>query len=264
MALNSTAGYWEPHTSSIDFCEENYRFTPLVAELLNTVSSLPIVVIGLACWSLSPPRYRTWPRFLICWISFLVVGVGSMAFHATLRRPAQILDEMPMVLGSIAFLYCLLLPLGTESEVRLSLLLGSLGFVLAFVYVVIEAYVVFVVIYGGVVTILTLHSAKLCFSSQTANGPLLKLMWKWSASTFLFGFSLWVADHYACSRLGVGHLHILWHMFAVVGVSVFVKTLMALTADQEGFEVSLQRGLILIPALQINGPEDAATVKKGQ
>ena len=40
------AGYWGPPTSSVDWCEANYRVTPYACEFWNALSSLAMVTAG--------------------------------------------------------------------------------------------------------------------------------------------------------------------------------------------------------------------------
>mmetsp|Transcript_116847 Transcript_116847/g.377109 ORF Transcript_116847/g.377109 Transcript_116847/m.377109 type:complete len:260 (+) Transcript_116847:74-853(+) len=250
-------GYWEPHTSSIDFCEENYRYTPYVAELLNSIFSVPIAATGVVLWALAPPALRWRPQFILCWLTFFSVGVGSLLFHATMRRPAQALDELPMVFGNLVFIYCVNLPESPWAE-RLALCLTLVGLVLAVVYVVLEAYLVFCVMYGSVVVYLAARSWEMSFvSAKGRNAPLLKRLWRWGIVTYGLGFFLWLVDNAACTRLGVGHLHIAWHFFATAGTAFFVMLLMAFAADKEGAEVLLQLRGGLLPYLEVRGLRSA-------
>ena len=41
-------GWWDPMTSSVDWCELNYMVTVFVAEWWNTLSSLAMIAVGLA------------------------------------------------------------------------------------------------------------------------------------------------------------------------------------------------------------------------
>src|SRR5690606_6161248 len=89
------AGIWGPVTATVDWCEANYAFTPLVAELFNTASSLAMVAFGTAGIALHRgvlPR-----RYLAAFALLVLVGLGSVAFHATLRFELQLLDELPML-----------------------------------------------------------------------------------------------------------------------------------------------------------------------
>ena len=86
-------GFWGIPTASIDWCEQNYAVTPFVAEFWNTVSSLAMVTAGLV--GLSSRRFAREIRVAFGLLG--VVGLGSIAFHGTLRFELQMLDELPML-----------------------------------------------------------------------------------------------------------------------------------------------------------------------
>ena len=46
-------------------------------------------------------------RFVVCHLALLAVGLGSSLFHLSLKFPAQLMDEIPMVWSSAAFIYSL-------------------------------------------------------------------------------------------------------------------------------------------------------------
>jgi dihydroceramidase len=92
----SEIGYWGQVDTTTSFCEPHYAVSPYFAEFYNAWSSLIFVVIGL--WHL----YTIQDRYLqgaSLWL--IVIGVGSFAFHATMRYYMQLLDEGPMM-GFIA------------------------------------------------------------------------------------------------------------------------------------------------------------------
>jgi len=91
--LVDPAGVWGLPTASIDWCEQNYAFTPWVAELWNTLSSLAMVAAGVL--GLSSRRFAGEIR--VAFGNLVLVGLGSIAFHATLRFELQMLDELPML-----------------------------------------------------------------------------------------------------------------------------------------------------------------------
>lgn len=107
----SPQGFWGPPTSSVDWCEGNYAHVPYVAELFNTLSSLAIVAAGvLGLWL---HRRLLERRFALCFASVALVGLGSIAFHATLRFELQMADELPMLYSAIIMVYILI-----ENRVR--------------------------------------------------------------------------------------------------------------------------------------------------
>jgi dihydroceramidase len=104
-------GFWGPPTSSVDWCETNYAHGRYVAELFNTLSSLAIVAAGvLGLWLHRRSLER---RFSLCFASVSLVGLGSIAFHATLRFELQMADELPMLYSAIVMVYILV-----ENRVR--------------------------------------------------------------------------------------------------------------------------------------------------
>merc|ERR1719277_382249 len=48
------------------------------------------------------------PRYMLAFAAFFVVGLGSCAFHSTLWRSMQLLDELPMVWANSVFIYILI------------------------------------------------------------------------------------------------------------------------------------------------------------
>merc|ERR1712166_1672794 len=47
-------------------------------------------------------------RFAMANLEILAVGLGSMAFHMTLKQPMQMLDEVPMLWSGLTMVYILL------------------------------------------------------------------------------------------------------------------------------------------------------------
>lgn len=90
-----SAGFWGAPTSTIDWCEANYAHSFYVAEWFNTLSSLAMVALGLL--GLWRHRRVLEPRFLCAFGLLSLVGLGSIAFHGTLRFGLQMLDELPML-----------------------------------------------------------------------------------------------------------------------------------------------------------------------
>ena len=87
------SGFWGVPTASIDWCEQNYAVTPFIAEFWNTLSSLAMVVAGLI--GLSTRRFAR--EIHLAFALLILVGLGSIAFHGTLRFELQMLDELPML-----------------------------------------------------------------------------------------------------------------------------------------------------------------------
>ncbi|CAJ1455177.1 unnamed protein product, partial [Effrenium voratum] len=69
-------------------------YNPLVGEFWNTLSSLAFYVPG-GVWSIWWARRPS-----------IVVGLGSAIFHATQSYAGQMLDELPMALMGLGYMWC--------------------------------------------------------------------------------------------------------------------------------------------------------------
>ncbi|KAL7628185.1 alkaline ceramidase ydc1 [Parahypoxylon ruwenzoriense] len=76
-------GFWGEKTSTLNFCEE-------------TVTNALFVWLGYkgirGCIKYSHP-----PIFFVTFAGYIVVGLGSTLFHATLKYPMQLIDELAMI-----------------------------------------------------------------------------------------------------------------------------------------------------------------------
>lgn len=86
-------GWWPAPTSDFDWCEPNYLYTPMIAEVWNTVTSLFFCIGPMLLW----PATRDWSMRLNL-LLLVAIGLGSAAFHATLQYESQLLDELPMIM----------------------------------------------------------------------------------------------------------------------------------------------------------------------
>ena len=89
-------GYWYPMTGAPDWCEKNYAWTEYIVEFWNTLSSLPLIAAGLIGLYYCVKFNYEW-RFVLCNLVLTFVGVGSTAFHGTLKYEGQCLDELAMI-----------------------------------------------------------------------------------------------------------------------------------------------------------------------
>ena len=100
-------GYWEPHTSSIDFCEPNYVHTALIAEVHNAWSSLlGLSAVGLLGLVRGNPTGER--RYVALYSVLGGVGIGSALLHSTLHRYFQGADELPMIYLVLCLAYCVM------------------------------------------------------------------------------------------------------------------------------------------------------------
>jgi dihydroceramidase len=98
-------GFWGPATSTVDWCENNYEHSYYICEFFNTVSSLAMVLAGVAGIALH--RRTLERRFFVAFLAVIAVGLGSIAFHATLQFELQMMDELPMLYSALVMVYIL-------------------------------------------------------------------------------------------------------------------------------------------------------------
>jgi dihydroceramidase len=98
-------GYWEPHSSSVEFCEPNYQWTIYCAEPHNVWSSAVITAMAVVGYLYSNPSQEN--RFRVMYLILGAVGIGSMALHTTLHWLPQSSDEVPMLWVGLSEIYAL-------------------------------------------------------------------------------------------------------------------------------------------------------------
>lgn len=96
--------FWEPHTSSIDFCESNYLLSNYIVEVHNTWSS----ILGLSFFGLLGLVFNNHTREVrhaIAYSILILIGLGSAGLHGTLHWFLQSSDELPMMYLLLSVIY---------------------------------------------------------------------------------------------------------------------------------------------------------------
>ncbi|KAJ2985600.1 hypothetical protein NUW58_g5443 [Xylaria curta] len=92
----SRPGFWGEKTVTLNFCEEDYVMSYYCAEFCNTVTNILFLWLGVrgikGCIKYGHPFI-----FLVAFIGYMIVGCGSTLFHATLKYPMQLVDELAMI-----------------------------------------------------------------------------------------------------------------------------------------------------------------------
>lgn len=213
-------GYWTgkmpPHNVHPPWCEADYETTHYVAEFWNTLTSLPLVLCGFyGIWRHQRTQYGLEGRFWFSFFAFVGVGAGSMLFHATLWRIGQVLDEIPMVWGNSAFIYCCITMEDKPGESR-PVVAGVTSLVTLIITVFYfanpDAHAPFLLSYGlGVLSLVVLSFRMKALPKGCP--PLMEL----SLCSYFFGLLLWVTERTFCSVVQPFQLHALWHLFAGFG-----------------------------------------------
>ena len=218
-------GVWGAPTSTVDWCEANYAVTPFVCEFFNTVSSLAMVAAGGVGAFLHRGVFDRW--MLIAFGLLGAVGLGSVAFHATLRFEFQLLDELPMLYLVTMLVYLLMEP-GPERRFGQWLPLALLGYVL--LATLSDGltrgrvqFFAFQVSFGALELFCLLRVYLL--STEPANREV-RPLFKLGLTLYLVGILLWFVDLRFCPYLSVGapalgfanpQFHAWWHILVSCG-----------------------------------------------
>jgi len=239
MASNqSKAGYWGDVTSNVDWCEDNYVKSPYIAEFWNTMSSIGMTTIS-TCGLVMSIRHRLERRFIVTYFFFLLVGIGSIFFHASLLRSTQLLDEVPMAFVILSLIY---LGEATHREHThagesvkypkhslsgLGRHKGMVWFLIALGVISVSAELafpghawIFQLIFGGMVIFLTVRALQLYnrYSHVDTACRLAEL----SMALFLTGTIIWLSEPVVCGTWGFLNLHAIWHFFAAGGCYFYI------------------------------------------
>ena len=226
---NALVGYWGPVTSSIDWCERNYLFTPFIAEFFNTISNLGMVLLGMLGMYLNW-REGVGARYVVANFTLFIIGVGSAAFHGTLTHVGQQGDETPMIIGSAVWLWCLAFsePAFEQANARLKTTSAVFGTVAVSAFAVLHYMYSFVLVFQGLVAVMIIVMlTRLYLLWRRANMPSLRTPYKLYMGTILVAFPLWLIDQHVCVHLhdlphGVPNpqFHAWWHV--LMGVNCYM------------------------------------------
>jgi len=211
MLTNHLQGIWGPVTATLDWCEANYYFSPYIAEMANTTSNLFSIWIALH-GVLASYREGLSDRYTFAFAQFVLVGLGSFAFHATLLYEAQLADELPMIYGVS---YGLFLLFDTENgygvrSVRSKAILASTVLFNVFFtwsYAVLRNPIYHQVVFATLIltaaarTMYLLDKSKKSGLILTNTRSEISKVFITGAVTFAFGFFVWNLDNIFCNTL---------------------------------------------------------------
>mmetsp|Transcript_20609 Transcript_20609/g.52594 ORF Transcript_20609/g.52594 Transcript_20609/m.52594 type:complete len:285 (+) Transcript_20609:90-944(+) len=223
--------FWGLPTSAVDWCEPNYAHTRYVAELFNTLSSVPMVVVSLhGLWLCH--RYKLEPRFYLCWAGLGVVGLGSLSFHGTLTHFGQALDELSMIVASMAFVYVVLEAGHPEARHPwLPFVEGAYSVAFAIAYLTSPFFFPFFIVAYGATVLLIIHQAYRVYLLYQKEGT---IAGKWQRTLFWIaaagypgGFLLfWVPENALCplypELFRMLNFHAIFHIVTTISPYCYV------------------------------------------
>jgi dihydroceramidase len=139
------APMWGTIDAAHVFWEPKYATSPYFAEYYNSLSSF--IYVAAAAVGALLTRGSDW-RIGIGWATLAVVGMGSAAFHATMRFTMELCDEIPMLLLALAFLVgkedCIGVMSGSAGRRRFRLTAFALFMASSLLYITLKIYEIFI------------------------------------------------------------------------------------------------------------------------
>ncbi|PRP75023.1 hypothetical protein PROFUN_07416 [Planoprotostelium fungivorum] len=254
--VDRSEGYWGPITANVDWCEPNYAHSYYLCEYWNTLSNIPMIVLGFwgMCYAFTigaaAARNGFTPKnafysFTIGFFFLFLVGIGSWMFHMTLLYKYQMLDELPMILGSLVFVYIIMdlhppkeISLGAEEKKPG----GLIGIFDRFMIQNRTFRAVVLILYGVTTSVLMAVDTNnplpmnlsylglvlfLVWRSCTGDSYAQKIVRHYFASALVYQIAAglcWLVEKYLCQPLFpiTAYLHAVWHVLAGTGVYQFI------------------------------------------
>lgn len=208
-------------SSPIDWCEDNYLWSPHIAEFVNTISNILFLVMPPLLMHLHASYAAHCGRGIhVIWLLLMVVGASSAYFHATLSLTGQLLDELS-ILWVIMACYVLWfpenhvpkswqdLPNGRRNISYFFILFAFVSTILCLIQPAVNAFCLLSLSFPSIW--LMVSQLLTCSSSERRITTLGK------RSIVLWGLAItcWVNDRFLCSwwsGVGFPYLHGAWHI----------------------------------------------------
>ncbi|KIO27981.1 hypothetical protein M407DRAFT_243175 [Tulasnella calospora MUT 4182] len=268
-----TFGPWGNHTSSLDWCEDNYTHSTHIAEFYNTLSNIPFILLGL--WGMYTASKLNTPaklRIMFAQSFISIIGVGSFIFHGTLLWHAQVmLDELPMIWSGAVFMYLTLVGGKEHGSAGLKAAVAIVPVGVTWLYLRYPYPVLHQVAYASIQAITIpgvmrlLKEIPTITASQARKRQECKSNLFKGIGTFLLGFAIWNIDNILCEgltglRQGRGEWvnmltqgHAWWHLLTGIGASRIIMALTHLTLSihrPDDFEFGYILGLPYVRHVQ--------------
>jgi len=247
--------YWGIQTALIDFCEKNYEVTIYIAEFWNTISN--IIIIILALYGIKNTINNNFSYiFTIQYLSIVFVGIGSAMFHSTLRYAEQQLDEIPMMIGIIIWIYIIY-----KKEWFKYIILQKYLYIflikICILYSILHIKYSFVTIFQFTFSILVALTAYRLYKyyKKIINNDKLKNIIKLYFSTIILGTLCWLIDYHYCDLINKLpfnlQLHAWWHIFSGINVYLGPVFMQYIRAKEEHKTPKIEYNYLNIPYIVI-------------
>ncbi|MCE9673090.1 ceramidase [Myxococcus stipitatus] len=262
MSSTTAAGFWGPSTSTVDWCETNYQHLFHVGELFNSASSLVLVLTGVLGIVLH--RKVLERRFLLAFGLLALVGVGSTAFHTTLRREHQMLDELPMLYLAIVIVYILLEDRPQRRFGRwFPLALFGHAVLVTYLTAFTRGAVQFFLFQVSFASLEFYALGRTYFLQRKSPDASVKRLFRLGIAAYALAIVLWICDIQFCPTLnetlpahGIPNpqFHAWWHVLVSFGFNALLLVIASERLRTLGQDARLQRVLGVVP--RVRRPEE--------
>ena len=265
--------FWEPHTSSIDFCEINYGLSEHVVEIHNTWSSIVgLALFGLlGMWKGNPTQEY---RYFLSYFILTVIGIGSAGLHGTLHWIFQSSDELPMIYLVSLLNYCAIeyaSPIGKRKYPHLPFALTIMMMINTVIYYQFQhLYIVFYLTFGALST-LNLGLTYRVMANEKENSIAKRIGIMSLISMYAIGLPTWHYEMFHCDTI-LKHTpesflymtpHIIWHFAAGFGAYCYIVCLEACRMGALGLPFKEEYIFGCIPIIVAGcSQDDSSTIKK--
>ncbi|OJJ43488.1 hypothetical protein ASPZODRAFT_28499 [Penicilliopsis zonata CBS 506.65] len=245
-----SSGIWGPVTAVINFCEDDYQVTSYIAEFINTLTNIGYVYYGL-CGLTVNWRRKPFADFNCQYLALIFVGIGSGAYHMSMKRSMEAVDQMSMLIGAAIVLHRVVTFDRSRGRVPLGIGLTVVLAVVFWIQQTLAMPIIHFATFAGLLLVIFLRVLGLIRSTvkdEDARKQLRSLA-LWGYITFSLGFIFWMIDVHCCSKLKtvrsqvglpwawVFEFHGWWHLFTGAGVYLYMVLVeyLHLNSMQDGY-----------------------------
>ena len=155
---------------------------------------------------------------VFCWVA--LIGLGSAAFHCTLRFVSQAADEIPMIAGALQWWFVVYAPAFKSPRARVAFgtLLAIAGASYSVWHLATHPTVAFQVTFGTL-AFGALPGVRSYLRGVSGDDPAAARLARWYVASGLCAFAAWLLDNSLCASLHQGifglpypHGHAMWHV----------------------------------------------------
>lgn len=203
--MTTISNFWGETDASVHFCENKYEEVYWIAEYHNTVSSLSYIFVGLLFWDTKISHLGN---------KLIMVGMGAILLHMTLRHYAQMIDEGAMIV------------LSYDSIRYIKPWLPRWGMVILLMFYVMltDSFIYFLSLF----TIMKLYIARQMYVKRRERNIMSEMCFVCYILLFVLGTVCWIMDQIQCEQIKNYQLHAWWHIFTAAAIGFGMMTLLCI------------------------------------